>query len=178
MRMLITTDMEGCAGILNFPDWVYPDGKYYETGKMLLTQEVNAAICGFMENGFDEVIVLDAHGHGGVDITQLDKRALHQRGFPGPYALGLRSDYDALAAGFNPDYCVAVWSGNDDHSELDEAYFKTPKLIWRDTFNALYPEGGGSWYKRSDAIIEKRVDPISGKESSSGSVYWDKAENE
>lgn len=88
------------------------------------------------------------------------------------------SDYDALAAGFNPDYCVAVWSGNDDHSELDEAYFKTPKLIWRDTFNALYPEGGGSWYKRSDAIIEKRVDPISGKESSSGSVYWYKAENE
>ena len=97
MRMLITTDMEGCAGILNFPDWVYPDGKYYETGKMLLTQEVNAAICGFMENGFDEIIVLDAHGHGGIDITQLDKRALYQRGFPGPYPLGLRSDYDAMA---------------------------------------------------------------------------------
>lgn len=97
MRLLITTDMEGCAGILNFPDWVYPGGVYYELGKELLTQEVNAAVCGFMENGFDEILVIDAHGHGGINILQLDKRVLYQRGDPGPYPLGLRSDYDAMA---------------------------------------------------------------------------------
>ena len=37
------TDMEGVAGILNFQDWAFNDGRYYDKGKRLLTEEVNAA---------------------------------------------------------------------------------------------------------------------------------------
>lgn len=97
MRLIIMTDMEGCAGVLNFPDWVYPGGRYYEQGKALLTQEVNAAIRGFREGGAEEILVLDGHGFGGLDLVQLDENVLYQRGFPGPYPIGINDRYDAIA---------------------------------------------------------------------------------
>lgn len=86
------------------------------------------------------------------------------------------SDYDALVAGFNPEYCISVWTGNDDHSELDEKYFLIAKHIWKDTFDALYENKDGPWYKRSDGLINKQVNPINGKESNTGSIYWYKNE--
>ena len=66
MRLVMMTDMEGCAGINNFHDWVFPGGMFYDTGREILTEEVNAAARAFFENGFEEILVLDAHGHGGV----------------------------------------------------------------------------------------------------------------
>jgi len=97
MRLIMLTDMEGCAGILNSSDWCFPGGMYYEQGKSLLTQEVNAAVRGFLENGFDEILVIDGHGHGGLDLLHLDERVSYQRGFVGPYPVGLTDRYDALA---------------------------------------------------------------------------------
>lgn len=97
MKIAITTDMEGVAGINTFDAWTLPGGYFYEVGKELLTDETNAAIKGFMEHGFDEVIVLDAHGHGGIDIRDLDERVYYQRGFAGPYPVGMTADCDALA---------------------------------------------------------------------------------
>lgn len=97
MKLIIMTDMEGCAGVLNFTDWVYPQGRYYEQGKALLTREVNAAIQGFRENGADQILVLDGHGFGGLDLMQLDENVLYQRGFPGPYPIGISEEYDAIA---------------------------------------------------------------------------------
>ena len=97
MRLVMVTDMEGVAGVNNFHDWVFPGGLWYDVGRQLLTEEVNAAIRGFMDNGFDEVLVLDAHGHGGVNILQLDERALYQRGWVGPYPMGITDRFDALA---------------------------------------------------------------------------------
>ena len=97
MKIGITTDMEGVAGVNTFDAWTMPDGWFYEIGKELLTEEVNAAVKGFLENGFDEAIVFDAHGHGGVDIRLLDERVLYQRGFEGPYPVGITPDCDALA---------------------------------------------------------------------------------
>ena len=97
MRIGITTDMEGVAGVNTFDAWTMPGGYFYEIGKELLTDEVNAAVRGFLENGFDEAIIFDAHGHGGVDIRKLDERVLYQRGFAGPYPVGITPECDALA---------------------------------------------------------------------------------
>ena len=47
MKVYIMTDLEGVAGVINFADWVCSDSKYYEDAKILLTEEVNAAIDGF-----------------------------------------------------------------------------------------------------------------------------------
>ena len=78
MKIMIMTDMEGCAGILNHDDWVMPEGRYYEKGKRLLTEEVNAALAGFFEAGAGEVVVVDGHGYGGIDPELLLLEALEQ----------------------------------------------------------------------------------------------------
>jgi len=98
MKIMIMTDMEGCAGILNFVDWVTPEGRYYDKGKRFLTEEVNAAIAGFFEAGADEVIVVDGHGYGGIDPELLDERALLSRGAPKPvWPWGLDKTFAGLA---------------------------------------------------------------------------------
>ena len=33
MKIMLMTDMEGCAGILNLEEWVRPQSRYYDKGK-------------------------------------------------------------------------------------------------------------------------------------------------
>ncbi len=97
MKIMIMTDMEGCAGILNVDDWVIPEGRYYEKGKRFLTEEVNAAVAGFFEAGADEVVVVDGHG-GGIDPEMLDERALLSSGVAKPvWPWGLDKTFNGLA---------------------------------------------------------------------------------
>jgi D-amino peptidase len=98
MNVLIMTDMEGVAGVLNFEDWTRPEGRYYENGKRLLTGEVNAAIRGFCEEGIIGIRVVDGHGAGGIDPEKLDPRAELLRGRPCPtWPWTLDESFDALA---------------------------------------------------------------------------------
>ncbi|MGA7088006.1 MAG: M55 family metallopeptidase [Candidatus Dormiibacterota bacterium] len=61
MKIYISCDMEGVAGLV---DWqqVSSPGPEYEMGRRLLLAEVNAAIDGAMEAGADEFLVNDSHG--------------------------------------------------------------------------------------------------------------------
>ena len=98
MKIMIMTDMEGVAGVLNFRDWCEPAGRYYEKGKRLLTEEVNAAVGGFSEGGAREIVVVDGHGSGGIDPEFLDERASLMRGHcESVWPWGLDRTFDALA---------------------------------------------------------------------------------
>jgi len=98
MKIMIMTDMEGAAGILNFEDWVFPSGRYYENGKSLLTAEVNAAVDGFFAAGASEVLVVDGHGCGGINPELLDERAMLMSGAPRPaWPWGLDRSFSGLA---------------------------------------------------------------------------------
>lgn len=97
MRVYIMTDMEGVAGVLNFPDWTGPSGRYYELGKELLTAEVNAAIDGLFAGGATEIVVADGHGAGAITGVQLDPRVELMRGWPTRWPLLLDESYDAVA---------------------------------------------------------------------------------
>ncbi|MHC4885721.1 MAG: M55 family metallopeptidase [Planctomycetota bacterium] len=98
MKIMIMTDMEGVAGILNHDDWVMRNGQFYEKGVRLLMGEVNAAIEGFFAGGAQEVTVIDGHGAGGIDPETLDERAALLRGVYKPtWPWGLDESYDALA---------------------------------------------------------------------------------
>jgi D-amino peptidase len=98
MKIMIMTDMEGCAGILNHDDWVMAESRYYEKGKLFLTGEVNAAIAGFFEAGADEIVVVDGHGYGGIDPELLDERVLLSRGAAKPvWPWMLDKTFNALA---------------------------------------------------------------------------------
>lgn len=87
------------------------------------------------------------------------------------------SEADSLVIGFNPDYTIAVWSGFDDSRYLDKEYYNITKRIFQSTFNSLYEgEETAAWYQMTNTLTERRVDPITGKDSLLGSVYWFKKE--
>ena len=97
MKILIMTDMEGCAGVLNGEDWIFRDGRYHEKGKRLLTEEVNAAVAGLVAGGADEVVVVDGHGPGGIDPELLCEDAQLLRGCPDPaWPWTLDATFDGL----------------------------------------------------------------------------------
>ena len=84
MKILIMTDMEGVAGVLDHDEWVTKSGLFYLKGMRLLTEEVNAAVRGLYAEGATEIIVVDGHGQGGIDPELLDERVKLMRGAPSP----------------------------------------------------------------------------------------------
>jgi D-amino peptidase len=98
MKIMVMTDMEGVAGVLNHDDWVQPTGRFYDKGMRLLTGEVNAAVRGLAEAGVEEIVVVDGHGAGGIDPELLDSRALLHRGrSEAIWPWGLDRSFAALA---------------------------------------------------------------------------------
>ena len=75
MKILISADMEGITGVVNF-DQVNPSHAEYDRFRRLMTADVNAAVRGAFAAGADEVIVSDSHWNGtNILIEQLDPRA-------------------------------------------------------------------------------------------------------
>jgi len=98
MKILLMTDMEGVAGVLDHDNWVLPDARFYAKGLRLLAGEVNAAIDGLVAGGAREVIVYDGHGAGGIDPELLDERAQLVRGVHEQvYPWGLDNTFAGLA---------------------------------------------------------------------------------
>lgn len=64
MKIYVIADMEGLAGIHTW-DPVDKKSSEYATGRLLLTEEVNAVVEGAIEGGAKEIIVNDAHAGGG-----------------------------------------------------------------------------------------------------------------
>ncbi len=96
MKIYVLTDMEAVAGVANSEDWCLPDGMNYFRGKELTTQEVNAVVDGLFAGGATEVVVLDGHGKGGLNVESLDPRVEMIRGKGTEYPAGLDSSFDAI----------------------------------------------------------------------------------
>lgn len=81
MKIYMMTDLEGVAGVVSFLSQTYPEGRYYDAAKQLLTEEINAAIEGLLKADVDDVLVVDGHGPGAVCFEQLHPAAklLHGR---------------------------------------------------------------------------------------------------
>jgi D-amino peptidase len=60
MKVFLSTDMEGTAGIVDWKQCV-GDGPEAEAGRRLLLAEVNAAIDGALAGGATEIVVNDSH---------------------------------------------------------------------------------------------------------------------
>jgi D-amino peptidase len=71
MKVFISFDMEGVAGIVDWSQCRGP-GPAYEEGRLLLLGEVNAAIDGAMAAGATEIVCNDSHGM----MNNLDPAAL------------------------------------------------------------------------------------------------------
>lgn len=74
MRVYLSSDMEGTAGIVDWEQCLGP-GPEYEIGRRLLLDEVNAAIDGALAAGATEILVNDSHSV----MRNLPPAALHGR---------------------------------------------------------------------------------------------------
>jgi len=72
VKIFISFDMEGVAGIVDWSQCRAP-GQPYEEGRRLLLGEVNAAIDGALDAGATEIVCNDSHG----TMFNLDPAALH-----------------------------------------------------------------------------------------------------
>jgi D-amino peptidase len=98
MRVYISIDMEGVAGIATF-DQTVRGGGGYPRAQRLMTAEANAAVQGAFDAGADEVVVEDSHGTmDNLLQDELDPRALLVTGTPKACAMvqGL-AEGDAVA---------------------------------------------------------------------------------
>jgi D-amino peptidase len=101
MRVLISIDMEGAAGVVD-PEDVSPGHGEYDRNRKLLTAEANAAIRGVYAYQADaDVLVTEAHGgFRNLLPEQLDRRAELLRGKPKPDGMLAGLAYGADAAAF------------------------------------------------------------------------------
>ena len=76
---------------------------------------------------------------------------------------------DSYVIGYNPNYTIAVWCGNDEGKEIN----KSPvKKIFLDITNKLSKYKDEQWYEPSKNVIAKKIDPITGLSSEIGSTYY------
>ncbi len=67
MKVYMCTDLEGISGVVTFNDTGRDTGQAgprYEAARLLLTEDVNAAVQGALDGGASDIIVNDGHGGG------------------------------------------------------------------------------------------------------------------
>lgn len=102
MRVFISVDMEGVAGIATF-DQIIRGGSGYPRAQELMTAEANAAIRGAFTGGASEVLVNDSHGTmDNLLHDRLDARARVLFGAPRP---------SCMVQGITPGDALAVFVG-------------------------------------------------------------------
>lgn len=128
MKIYMMTDLEGVAGVVSFENQAYPDGKYFEDAKRLLTGEVNAAVEGLLEASVDEVVVCDGHGAGGIRYEELHPRVRLLHGRPlAPWAAVAAEVGDSDACMMIGQHAMAgTVDGNLNHTQSSQSidYYK------------------------------------------------------
>lgn len=61
MKVFISADMEGVAGVVH-SEHTGRDGREHDRARMLMTEEVNAAVQGALNAGATEILINDSHG--------------------------------------------------------------------------------------------------------------------
>jgi D-amino peptidase len=98
VKVFISFDMEGVAGIVDWSQCQAP-GQPYEEGRALLLGEVNAAIDGALAGGATEIVCNDSHGTmNNLNPAHLHGRAAYLAGRHKPLYMmeGLDASFDAV----------------------------------------------------------------------------------
>jgi D-amino peptidase len=120
MRVYISVDMEGIAGVVH-AEQVRRGQADYDHARKLMTLEANAAALGALEAGAAEVLVNDAHGDmRNLLIDELDRRVEVLSGAHKPYSMveGI------LAGGYDLGMFVGYHAGaGTADAVLDHTYW-------------------------------------------------------
>ncbi len=102
MKVYISADMEGVAGVVN-REQLQPQGFEFSQFRKFMTEEVNAAIEGARAEGATEIVVSDSHGTGlNLLIDALPQDIQLVRSWPRP--LGMME-------GIDDSFCAAIFLG-------------------------------------------------------------------
>lgn len=129
MKVFISTDFEGVAGIVDW-DQIMVGSHDYEMGRRLLLGELNAAIDGAIEAGATEFVVNDSHS----SMRNLEPDLLHGQATlitgkhkPMYMMQGLDDSFDAI---FFLGYHGSIGAS---HAILSHSY--NPRAIWEARIN-------------------------------------------
>nr|BFD85031.1 M55 family metallopeptidase [Streptomyces sp. Xyl84] len=102
MRIYISADMEGVTGLVDADD-VQPGGRDYERGRLMMAEDVNAAIRGATAAGATDITVNDAHG----PMRNLLPESLH----PAAHLIRGKPKQMGMLEGLTPEHDAAVFVG-------------------------------------------------------------------
>jgi D-amino peptidase len=131
MKVFISSDIEGTAGIA---DWeqVRAPGVEYESGRQLLTDEVNAAIDGAVQSGASHILVNDSHR----TMYNLRPGELHHQA---SYLSGRHKPLymmEGLDASFDAVFMIAYHGSiGAERAILSHTY--TPAAVWEARLNGV-----------------------------------------
>ncbi len=121
VKIFISVDMEGIGGI-GTSSMTSTGGKDYETGRKLMTNEVNAVVSAIFESGSATIVVNDSHGDmQNLLHTQLDPRVEYIQSNIKPLGMvqGLDATFDGVIfigyhamAGTENGFLAHTGSGN------------------------------------------------------------------
>jgi D-amino peptidase len=102
VRIYVSVDMEGITGLVDADD-VQPGGRDYERGRLMMAEDVNAAIRGAVAAGATDITVNDAHG----PMRNLLPEALH----PAARLIRGKPKQMLMLEGLTPQHDAAVFVG-------------------------------------------------------------------
>jgi D-amino peptidase len=129
VRIFISTDIEGTAGIVDWAQVLGP-GSEYEMGRRLLLDEVNASIDGAADGGATEFLVNDAH----YTMQNMPPGELHGRA---SYLSGKHKPLymmEGLEGGFDAVFMVS-YHGSVGHGRAILSHTYNPAAIWEVKLN-------------------------------------------
>jgi D-amino peptidase len=129
MKLFISTDFEGVAGIVDW-DQILANGRDYEMGRRLLIAETNAVIDGAAEAGASEFVVNDSHSFmRNIPPAELHGRASYIAGKHKPLYMmeGLDSSFDAIF--------FVGYHGSIGASQAILSHSYNPRAIWEVKIN-------------------------------------------
>ncbi len=116
MRIYVLCDLEGVSGVVSFDTDTRPGKPNYQRSLRLAGAELSAMIRGLRRGGASDVIVLDGHGPGGLDVETITEPAEIRLGRPIIPPFGLQGDdYDAVVL-FAHHSMAGTVGGNLCHS--------------------------------------------------------------
>lgn len=103
MKVYISMDMEGVAGVTHWDQTMREGGTDYERCRHLMTAEASAAVAGACEGGAEVVVVNDSHNTmRNILPEELDPRARLIQGSPKPWS---------MVEGLDPSFAAALFCG-------------------------------------------------------------------
>ena len=102
MRIYISADMEGVTGLVDADD-VQPGGRDYERGRLMMAEDVNAAVRGAVAAGATDITVNDAHG----PMRNILPEALH----PAARLIRGRPKHMGMLEGLTPEHDAVICVG-------------------------------------------------------------------